>query len=328
MTTSLFATYRQGENRVTATFLAVLQRLSLPNMDRILQALLDNDAFSLVTFGNQVKVKERDTIPDAQIGTGHDIYIETKTSRGAVSCRQIKGHLEYVKLDEKLLLLTPHESKPPLLNKDPFVNDERLAWANFITLADVIERILNDEDDENEPPTEREAFLLREFVRMLQQDGLLFSAEDRVMVIPARIAYPLYKHLGAYITKPQTLRPSHHLAFYVHGKIEPIVPKIELVIDQVQLTPDGISSLDDEKAKDLALKLRKDIQCLNDPRADFGVSDGFVAKVLFLSGPDDAETENLKGSIINDNKFTYGSRRYVTLESLKGASKTSELKPC
>ena len=192
----------------------------------------------------------------------------------------------------------------------------------------MIKAILNDEDDENEPPTEREAFLLREFVRMLQQDGLLSSAKDRVMVIPARIAYPLYKHLGAYITKPQALRPSHHLAFYVHGKIEPIIPKIELVIDQVQLTPDRISSLDDAKAKDLALKLRNDILCLNDPRANYGVSDGFEAKVLFLSGPDEAGTKRLKEPIINDNQFTYGSRRYVTMESLKKASKTSELEHC
>ena len=40
MTTPLFSTYRQGENRVTASFLAVLERLSLPNMDRILQDLV------------------------------------------------------------------------------------------------------------------------------------------------------------------------------------------------------------------------------------------------------------------------------------------------
>ena len=36
MVTPLFSTYRQGENRITATLLAVLQRLSLPNIDQIL----------------------------------------------------------------------------------------------------------------------------------------------------------------------------------------------------------------------------------------------------------------------------------------------------
>ena len=61
MTTNLFSTYRQGENRVTSTFMAVLQRLSLPNIDRILQALLGRDDFSLATFGEPAQRKEIDT---------------------------------------------------------------------------------------------------------------------------------------------------------------------------------------------------------------------------------------------------------------------------
>ena len=81
MTTPLFSTYRQGENRITATLLAVLQRLSLPNIDRILQALLEDTAFSLVTFDNQPKGKE--STPDARIGTGSAIWVETKTARNA-----------------------------------------------------------------------------------------------------------------------------------------------------------------------------------------------------------------------------------------------------
>ncbi len=327
MTTPLFSTFRQGENRVTATLVAVLERLSLPNIDRIIRALLEDGDFSLVSFQNQVKVKGKRTIPDAKIGMGHAILIETKTACNKVGRRQIEGHLEHVQPDEKLLLLTPHDSAPSFLSEPQF---SRVVWANFITLSGVIEAILNDEDDENEPPTEREAFLLREFIRMLEQDGLLspVSAKDRVLVIPARIAYPLYEHLDAYVTKPKTFRPSDHIAFYVRGKIEPIAPKIELIIDRVQLTEDEIPRLNDEGAKERAYKLRDDILRLNDPKADYGVSDGYIAKVMFLSRPDDAKTIKLEGPIINDNQFTYGSHRYVTLESLKKARKTSELEHC
>ena len=66
MTTPLFSTYRQGENRVTATFLAVLQRLSLPNIDRILQRLLweDEESYNLVSFENQIRTKG--SVPDAR----------------------------------------------------------------------------------------------------------------------------------------------------------------------------------------------------------------------------------------------------------------------
>ncbi len=69
MTMSLFSTYRQGENRVTATFLAVLERLSLPNIDRILGALLEDNAFNLVTFENQPKGKKSRPTP----GLGRDL---------------------------------------------------------------------------------------------------------------------------------------------------------------------------------------------------------------------------------------------------------------
>ena len=78
MTTPLFSTYSQGENRVTATFIAVLQRLSLPIMDRILGELLGEreENFNLVTFVNQPQGIE--STPDAKIDTGHGVWFETK----------------------------------------------------------------------------------------------------------------------------------------------------------------------------------------------------------------------------------------------------------
>ena len=104
MTTPLFSTYRQGENRVTATLVAVLLRLSLSNIDRILQALLEDTAFSLVTFDNQPRGKE--STPDARIGTGAAVWFETKTVRNAVSTQQVKSHLNSLRPSENLLLLT------------------------------------------------------------------------------------------------------------------------------------------------------------------------------------------------------------------------------
>lgn len=319
MTTPLFSTYRQGENRVTATFLAVLERLSLPNINRILGEIIQLD-FSLVSFENQPKRKH--STPDAVIGTGQSIVIETKTDHNALCPDQVERELKDLHDGETLLVLTPDESLPPLLDKDPFLDDHRVIWSNFITLASAIEDVLNGKDGENEPPTEREAFLLREFIAMLEGDGLLFYPSSRVMVIPAREAWDVYKNKGvhAYITHRRKYRPSGHLAFYADRKIQRIVPKIELTIDSVRLSQDGITHLHGEErghAKELLSKLEK-----------IGMYENITVQVLFLSGPDDAETENLKEPIINDNNFTYGSRRYVTLESLKKASKTSELEHC
>ena len=114
MTTPLFSTYSQGENRVTATFLAVLERLSVVNMNRILEGLLGDEEFGLVTFANQPRGV--DSTPDAKIEVGHSVWVETKIVRNAVRVNQIRNHMKAVKADEKLLVLTPDEGKPTELD--------------------------------------------------------------------------------------------------------------------------------------------------------------------------------------------------------------------
>ena len=323
MTTPLFSTYRQGENRITATLLAVLQRLSLPNIDRVLQALLEDATFSLVTFDNQPKGK--DSTPDAKIGTGSAIWIETKRVRNAVSSCQLKKHLNGVPHRDNLLLLTPDDHSPAGL-------DNRIAWSNFRTLAAAIEDIL---EDESEPPSERETFLLREFILMLRQDGLLNSTEPRVMVLGARVAWPMYKNLSVYrcsTNKPmQPLRETDYMAFYAAGKIQPLVPRIKSVVESIDMTQqEEIESLEDSQ-KMLVEELQEKIY-----HHELNHEFGQAFKVMFLSEPADDETVKLERPIVNDKKdknwkttpFTFGQPRYVTLESLKKASKTSELELC
>ena len=320
MTTPLFSTYRQGENRITATLLAVLQRLSLPNIDRILQALLEDTAFGLVTFDNQPKGRE--SVPDARIGTGSAIWIETKRERNKVSIYQVKSHLKSLRPHENLLLLTPDDQAPEGL-------DDRVAWSNFRTLAGAVKEILG---DENEPPSEREAFLLREFILMLQQDGLLDSTEPRVMVLGARVAWPMYNKLSVYrcsTNKPmQSLRESDHMAFYAAGKIQPLVPRIKSVIESIDMSQQEEIEFLEGSQKRLVEELQKKID-----HHELSHEFGQAFKVMFLSEPGDDETVKLKSPIINDKKdkngkttpFTFGQPRYVTLESLEKASKTSEL---
>ena len=320
MTTNLFSSYRQGENRVTATFLAVLQRLSLPNIDRILGALLGEDTFSLVTFQNQPKGKR--STPDARIGTGSTIWIETKTIPNAVGQDQIKAHLESLSDGGNFLLLTPDHEKPGGL-------PEKVVWSNFNNLASSIEEILK---DEGEPPSEKEAFLLREYISMLRQDGLIGSTMPRVMILGASMAWPMYESLGVYrcaVHKPMArLQDSDHMAFYAAGEIKPLVPKIKSVIESIDMSqPGDVESLDSPQ-KELAAELREKID-LHQQHHEFGQA----FKVMFLSHPNDDETVKLQEPIKNDKKdkngnavpFTYGQPRYVTLESLKKSTKTSEL---
>jgi hypothetical protein len=303
--------------------LAVLQRLSLPNIDRVIGALLEDTAFSLVTFVN--KPKGAQSTLDAKIQTGHSVWIETKTFPNQVCLKQIKAHLESLRDGETLLLLTPDDDRPKDL-------PDRVAWSNFISLAEAVGDIL---DDEDAPPSEREAFLLREFISMLREEGLLCSTRSRVTVVAARIAWPVYKEYSVYSCQPgSSFRPSEHIAFYANGKIQPLVSKIKSVIEEIDLTqPEQFDSLDAHQKK-LAEELFKKIDSSGQQQhPEFSTPH----KVMFLTGTDDSETVTLeKGPITNDQKdkngkttaFTKGQPRYVTLESLQKASKTSELEHC
>ena len=91
--TNIFSTYSTGENRVTASFLAVLRSLSLDRMQRLIGSLLEQSEFELIRFENQPS-KGGTGVPDAIIQSSIRLLLETKTERNAVSLPQIKRHLE------------------------------------------------------------------------------------------------------------------------------------------------------------------------------------------------------------------------------------------
>ena len=204
-----------------------------------------------------------------------------------------------------------------------------MVWSNFNTLAGAIGEIL--EDDE-EPPSEKEAFLLREFLTMIREDGLLAPSGPNVVVVGASSAWPMYKDVPAYRSAPSLrFRPFDHfdyMAFYVRGKIMPVVPKIKGVIESINVMRQEeiakLDSLNKTMAEALLTKIGSSgCYKLFDWRFN----------VMFLSEPSESETVCLGNAIVNDKigkngksvPFTYGKPRYVTLASLKKATITSEL---
>ena len=317
MTTSLFSVYSQRENRVTATFLAVLERLSLPNMDRILQALLGASDFRLVQFQNQPSGIE--SRPDGIIETNPSIWIETKTSENAVDHNQIARHLKSLQGKQKLLLLTPDDDRPVQLHED-------VAWSNFITLANAIHATLN---DENEPASDKEAFLLRELIRLLREQGLLVSSEKRVLVFPAPSAWPMYQDLHVYRRSTgRSFRKSAYLGFYANGEIKPLVPRIKSEIESIDLRDQEKIDELDEQQKEYAEKLKEKIDSKG-----WWHAFGQPFHLMFLSGPDDEETVRLPNPVRNDKKGRNGkgtaftqSFTYVNLDKLKVARTTGGLR--
>jgi hypothetical protein len=178
MPDSIFSTYRTGENRVTASILAVLRSLGLQRTERILGAVMERSEFQLVSFQNQV-ARGGEGVPDATITASCRLVVETKIKRNTVKLEQLRRHLE--RLNESpettklLLVLTPDEAQPAALAE---LADPRVAWSSFADLDQAIDELLG---DRSEVISEREAFLLRELQVMLRQEELVFQANDVVV---------------------------------------------------------------------------------------------------------------------------------------------------
>jgi hypothetical protein len=311
---SIFSSYKTGENRVTASILAVLQSLALGRTERLLGALLQESEFELLHFENQPG-KGGPGVPDAVISGSCRILVETKTTRQAISVEQLSRHL--AKLDgqestQRLLLLTPDEEKPQEVEK---LSDIRLAWANFATLDQAIDDALADTRD---VISEREAFLLRNLQIMLLEEDLLGG--NQVVVVPARRAWEQYLRLSAYVCQPD--RPFQHveyIAFYAGGAIQPKVPRVLNVFESVPFDPDS------DVPPELLPVIR---QMVNAGERQPGVSQ----KVFLLSAPTAPETITLAGPVENDLRAKSGrpvaftqNQRYVALERLRAARRTSQL---
>ncbi len=93
MPTDIFSTYSTGENRVTASIMAVLRSLSLHRIERLLGALLEQPELELVQFENQ-PARGGEGVPDALILSSCRLLVETKVARNAVNKRQLERHLE------------------------------------------------------------------------------------------------------------------------------------------------------------------------------------------------------------------------------------------
>jgi hypothetical protein len=315
MPANIFSSYSTGENRVTASLLAVLQSLSLGRMNRLLGALLETPEFELVRFQNQPS-KGSEGVPDGIVFSSCRLLIETKTTPNQVGIPQLARHL--VRLDQSgeatrvLIVLTPDGSTPKAVQE---LDDARIIWASFARLDQAIDELMR---DGGEVISEREAFLLREFQAMLMRDGLVASAYD-VVVVAARRAWPQYHSWHAYVCQAnRAFQAVDRIAFYTRGMIQPIIPKV------LEVHPDVLIEKGAHSGRLGAL-----IDRLFDEQPD---REGGRNKVFLLSSPDSPETVTLAEGIINDliastgraTAYTQG-QRYVSLEKLQRAKSTSDL---
>lgn len=315
MPDSLFSTYSGGENRVTSSILAVLRSLSISRCERILAALLEQSEFELVRFQNQPS-KGNVGVPDAEISSSFRVLIETKIKRNALRLSQLKRHMNRFKGSEesiqRLLVLTPDGTQPVILDQ---IKDPRIGWASFTALDQAIDELLNDKD---EIISEREAFILKELQGMLEEEHLICSSKD-TLVIPGKNAWPEYQQFHAYVCQPRrSFQQVRYMAFYTKNQIHELVPYI----------------LDSHEFVKMKRGLHKgELGRLVDYLLDHHLRiEGKPYKVVFLTPPDDRRTVHLERPIPNDLQSSNGrtvaftqNQRYVQLEELKKAKSTAHL---
>ena len=147
MANPLFSTYSQGENRVTASILAVFERISFAIVEQILQSLLQEPETSLLTFRNQPSGPS--STPDARIRASFSYWIETKRVPNRVRAGQLKAHLKALDAEapidtQRLLVLTPDNQIPGAVANTA---DDRLAWASFEDLVSAINEAIEIDSD-------------------------------------------------------------------------------------------------------------------------------------------------------------------------------------
>jgi hypothetical protein len=324
---TLFSTYSQGENRVTASILAVFERISFALVEKILTSLCDEENINLLKFTNQPKGEL--SVPDAVISASFAYWIETKTKRNSVRKEQLENHLNSLKdagnySRQRLLVITPDVNEPIEIKE---IGDKRLAWANFDKLVDILTSFVTRNDEWMKSdivlPTEREQELLRELVRFLRAENLIGRREQAV-VVAARIAWDEYQQYSVYMCQPnRTFQPSSHLAFYAQGKIQPLIPAIIGQVESVILNEEAIASRKDIVAatRHQLIELASKLQVAKNERYRQEV------KVMFLTSIDDNKTLKLSHAIENNlNSAFVQGQRYVSLEKLKkNPTETSQL---
>ena len=320
----LFSSYRTGENRVTASMLAVFERIDAGILERLVAAASGESTLPFIAFENQITGPE--SVPDAAISASFRYLFEVKTARGALGVEQLEHHLAILDgrhVHERLFAVTPDADEPAAIAA---LGDERLVWLSFRGLDQGIADILS---DPSELIAEQTRFLLHELRALFAEEGLL--GHDDTVVVAARNAYPEYLRISAYICQPgRSFRSGlERMGFYAEGAIQRELPRIRARRDNVMFSAEASAALRDDSEDPVDHEIAELVMDLSDdPNRG-----GQPYQVFLLSPPDGQETMRLPNVILNTKTDQHGrpwawtlSQSYVRSEILlSGVQTTSEL---
>lgn len=314
MRSGIFSTYRQGENRVTASIVNVLRRLPMDVVEVFLSRLAfdEEPASPFFAFKNQSSnKKDAKSVPDAELSAGFKLLLETKIAKGAAGIDQIKRHKEALggAGHQCVVLLTP-DSEDPTKGWENEARDN-VIWRDFHYLSQVIDGLFKDADH---ILSERDQFLLKELQAMFRDEGLL-PDRDRVVVVAANLAYGRYKNqkgqnIRAYLCQPNRKLRADYLAFYADGEIKPEVTEIRRELEEFDLNAFLEGRLQMKLTEEQEAAIRNCYDLSEDlKKREAGAK--LLLKAVFLSAPGAAGPEPLNRSITNDLRNPETQRRYA-----------------
>lgn len=315
----LFSTYRQGENRVTGSMIAVFERLDLGTLQTILAAASEDADLELVRFELQPTATGAQTVPDARISASFDYLFESKIAYDAIgSAHQVLKHLDYFsgrrEVDERLFVVTPDPVKPAVIAG---IDDSRVVWFSFKALDSALALAVA---DDSVPEDER--FLIRELRALLVEEGLL--GRQDVVIVAAGLAYDFYRDTSTYVCQSgRAFRPGlTHLGFYRAKQIKPEIPRILHREDDVLFSR---SEADARRLLGSPEQVRI-AELIDDSLTQGSHVDGVAHQVFLLSPVGDPETAVLDDPLVHDSAqaWTMG-QRYAHLTELHSARSTQDL---
>lgn len=311
MVQSIFSTYSQGENRITASIIQVLKNLPVNVVEHFLRMFSQTDAQEFLRFKNQVKGSE--STPDAEISANFTLLFETKVVPNRIGISQLRKHAALAKERNAILVyLTPDQSRPEILNGHGVV------WKSFQDLHNLISELIQE-------PTlilsERDQFLLRNLQDLFSESNLLPRVNE-VVVVAASAAWPTYQKHGVYVCQAErSFRDVSLLAFYADGKIQKPIAKIADRYDNFDFSDKNLTTNPVLNSK-LSGWLVDNLWAQN----------GALLQVFDLSTINCEDTIMLKSAVVNDLRNSDGrgyaytqGQRYVALSDLQAAQTTSDL---
>ncbi|MEW6587287.1 MAG: hypothetical protein AB1442_16970, partial [Nitrospirota bacterium] len=171
-TTNVFMNaYEQPGNKLTFSFLCLIEHLSIESVRKILSTLgihidqVDPISVDLVYGGGEAN-------PDGsiQINPESIVYLENKTWRRKLEITQIERHIKEHLYSTKnvLLVITADKSDK---HKLVILNDPRVHFITWHDLVDNLEKLAKETIDP------KDSFLLRQFVEYAEKSGEVWRAK-------------------------------------------------------------------------------------------------------------------------------------------------------